>query len=62
MTLTAELYSAAKPVWDAQLEHPFVQGLGDGSLDVEKFKRWVLQDYLYLKEFARMRANSLRYR
>jgi thiaminase/transcriptional activator TenA len=56
MTLTDDLYQAAKPVWDAQLEHPFVQGLGNGSLEVERFKRWVLQDYLYLKEFARIFA------
>lgn len=54
--LTDSLYAAAKPVWAAQLEHPFVKGLGDGSLEVEKFKRWVLQDYLYLKEFARIFA------
>jgi thiaminase/transcriptional activator TenA len=56
MTLTQELYTAAKPTWDAQLEHPFVKGLGDGSLGEERFKRWVLQDYLYLKEFARIFA------
>lgn len=56
MSLCDDLYAAAKPVWDAQLEHPFVQELGEGSLDVERFKRWVLQDYLYLKEFARIFA------
>jgi thiaminase/transcriptional activator TenA len=56
MTLTQELYTTAKPIWDAQLDHPFVRGLGDGSLDVERFKRWVLQDYRYLKEFARIFA------
>jgi thiaminase/transcriptional activator TenA len=56
VTLTDDLYTAAKLNWDAQLEHPFVTGLGDGSLDVERFQRWVLQDYLYLKEFARVFA------
>ncbi len=56
MSLTDDLHQAAKPVWDAQREHPFVRGLGDGSLDVERFKHWVLQDYLYLKEFARIFA------
>jgi thiaminase/transcriptional activator TenA len=56
VTLTDDLYAAAKPTWDAQLEHPFVTGLGDGSLDVERFRHWVLQDYLYLKEFARIFA------
>ncbi len=56
MTLTDELFESVKPIWDAQLEHPFVKGLGDGSLEVDRFKRWVLQDYLYLKEFARIFA------
>jgi thiaminase/transcriptional activator TenA len=56
VTLTDELLEAAKPLWDAQLEHPFVRGLGDGSLEEIRFKRWVRQDYLYLKEFARIFA------
>ena len=56
MKLTDEMFRSAKSTWDAELEHPFVVGLGDGSLDGEKFKRWVLQDYLYLKEFARVFA------
>jgi thiaminase (transcriptional activator TenA) len=56
MSLTDELYRAARPIWDAQLAHPFVRGIGDGSLDEERFKRWVVQDYGYLREFARMFA------
>jgi thiaminase/transcriptional activator TenA len=56
MAFTDELYAAALPIWDAQLDHPFVAGIGDGSLEVERFKRWVVQDYLYLKEFARVFA------
>jgi thiaminase (transcriptional activator TenA) len=56
MAFTDELFEAARPIWDAQLEHPFVRGIADGSLDPATFKRWVLQDYLYLKEFARIFA------
>lgn len=56
MGLTERLYRAAEPIWEAQLEHPFVRGLGDGTLEVERFERWVRQDYLYLKEFARVFA------
>lgn len=54
--ITDEQFAAAKSIWDAQLEHPFVKGIGDGTLEVERFKRWVLQDYLYLKDFARLFA------
>ncbi len=56
MSFTDELYNAAKPIWDKQLEHPFVKGLGDGTLDEEIFKRWVRQDYRYLIEFSRIFA------
>ena len=38
---TDRLYRLARPVWEAQHSHPFVQGIGDGSLDIEKFKFWV---------------------
>lgn len=56
MSLTDELFQAAEPIWAAELEHPFVKGLAAGSLELERFSRWVLQDYLYLKEFARVFA------
>jgi thiaminase (transcriptional activator TenA) len=56
MSLIDDLYAAARPIWDAQLEHPFVTGIGDGTLEEERFKRWVVQDYGYLREFARVFA------
>lgn len=56
MSLTDELHAAARPIWDAQLEHPFVRGIGDGTLEEERFARWVVQDYGYLREFARVFA------
>ncbi len=56
MAFTDELYRAAREIWDAQVDHPFVRGIGDGSLDPEVFERWVRQDYLYLIEFARVFA------
>ena len=52
--LTERLRAAASDVWDAQAEHPFIRGIGDGSLDVERFKHWVRQDYLFLTDYARM--------
>lgn len=56
MSLSNELFGIAEPLWARQLQHPFVKGLGDGTLEEERFKRWVLQDYGYLKEFARVFA------
>ncbi len=56
MAFTDDAFAAARPMWEAQLSHPFVRGIGDGSLEVDRFKRWVSQDYLYLKEYARLFA------
>lgn len=36
------------PVWDQFINHPFVLAMGDGTLPVESFKGYLIQDYLYL--------------
>ncbi len=54
--VTDRLHQLARPVWEAQHNHPFVRGIGDGSLDLEKFKFWVRQDYVFLIEYARLLA------
>ena len=56
MAFADELFLHVRHIWDAQMAHPFVRGLGDGSLPTERFARWVRQDYLYLKEYARVFA------
>lgn len=56
MRLSEAQFEAARDVWEAQLAHPFVRGIADGSLEEERFRRWVLQDYRYLQEFARVFA------
>jgi len=53
---TEEARKKAEPIWEDCHEHPFVKGIGDGSLDMEKFKYWVRQDYVYLKDYARVFA------
>ena len=53
---TERLRRSAAPIWDAQFRHPFVQGIGQGTLDLEKFKFWLRQDYVFLIEYARLFA------
>lgn len=55
-SVSARLHDAAAPVWEACLRHPFVTGIGDGTLDMEKFRYFMLQDYLYLFDYARVFA------
>jgi thiaminase/transcriptional activator TenA len=54
--LSAELRAEAAKFWDAQHRHPFVRGIGDGTLDLEKFRFWIRQDYLFLIEYSRLLA------
>lgn len=55
-SVSTRLHDAAAPVWEACLRHPFVTGIGDGTLDMEKFRYFMLQDYLYLFDYARVFA------
>ena len=56
MRFSDELRNAADDIWDAQNEHPFVRGIGDGTLDPERFRFYVRQDYLFLVDYARVLA------
>jgi len=56
MAFTDELRAAAADLWEAQHRHPFVTGLGDGTLDREAFRTWVRQDWLFLVDYGRVLA------
>ena len=56
MKTTERLLAAAKDIWAAYNEHPFVLGIQDGILAREKFKYYIIQDYLYLEEYAKVFA------
>jgi thiaminase/transcriptional activator TenA len=53
---TSRLRAAAESIWAAQHAHPFVTGIADGSLDLDRFRFWVRQDYRFLIEYARVFA------
>lgn len=54
--LTSRMREAARDIWERCLQHPFVVGIGDGTLPIEKFQYFMLQDYLYLFDYARLFA------
>ena len=54
VSFVEQLKQEVKPQIDAQLEHPFVRGIANGSLDPKVFENWVKQDYRYLIEYARV--------
>jgi thiaminase/transcriptional activator TenA len=46
----------AKPIWEEIMKEPFIQEMIDGTLPVEKFKNYTIQDTLYLKGFSKTYA------
>lgn len=35
-------------MWDRYINHPFVLAMGNGTLPLESFKGYLMQDYVYL--------------
>lgn len=59
MKFTDILFEEVKDIWEGYLEHPFVKGIGDGTLNKEKFKNYLIQDYLYLVDYAKIFAMGI---
>src|SRR5436309_13122868 len=54
MKFSQHLRSIAEPIWAAQFTHPFVVGLGNGTLPERKFKYYILQDALFLADLSQV--------
>jgi len=50
---TGELWHSIESIYTQILAHPFLAGLTDGTLAEERFRFYVVQDALYLREYAR---------
>ena len=56
MKLTDILFESVKEIWNSYLEHPFVKGLSDGTLPLDKFRYYTIQDNLYLVDYSKVFA------
>jgi thiaminase/transcriptional activator TenA len=56
MSFFERLKRAAATEWRAYTEHPFTTGIADGTLPEAAFRHYLVQDYLFLIEFARAYA------
>ena len=54
MKFTDYLFEETKEIWNEYLTHPFIKEIGEGTLDKDKFKNYLIQDYLYLKEYSKV--------
>src|SRR5438552_18623282 len=59
MSFFERLKTAASAEWRAYSAHPFTNGLADGSLAEAACRHYLIQDYLFLIEFARAYALSV---
>jgi thiaminase/transcriptional activator TenA len=55
-SFTQELWRSIDPIYQAIVAHPFLVGLTDGTLPEEAFRFYVVQDALYLQDYARCLA------
>ena len=56
MDVFDRLKAGAGEDWRAYVAHPFTDALADGSLPEAAFRTYLVQDYLFLIEFARAHA------
>lgn len=53
---TDRLLANVHDIWEANHNHPFVQELGQGTLEKETFIQYMKQDYVYLIDYAKLFA------
>jgi thiaminase (transcriptional activator TenA) len=51
-SFTGELWDSIADIYSAILAHPFITGLTDGTLPPDSFAFFVVQDGLYLRQYA----------
>jgi Putative transcription activator len=54
--LSERLWASISDIYYSILNHPFIKGLIDGTLEEEKFKYYIIQDFIYLNEFSKALA------
>lgn len=56
VSFSQRLWESIDPIFKTILDHPFLRGLTDGSLQRDAFRFYVIQDALYLRDYARALA------
>jgi thiaminase/transcriptional activator TenA len=53
-----QLRESVRDLWQQLLEHPFVNGIAEGTLSLPALMCWVRQDYRFLIEYCRLLARG----
>ena len=54
MKISKQLKSSSADLWNKAISHPFTQELGRGTLSGERFRRYFLQDYVFVNDLVKM--------
>ncbi len=54
-----ELISRHQGLWQAATRHPFLEGVREGTLPQDAFRRWLVQDYHFVRGLLRAQAYVL---
>ena len=54
MNTTAQMRTTYQALWDRAVRHPFIEDLGAGTLGLDKFRRYFVQDYLFLRDMIQV--------
>jgi len=56
MTTVDRLLADSGDIWARYHTHPFVRGIAEGTLAQDRFRHYMIQDYLYLIDYVRVFA------
>jgi len=59
MSFMREVVKRNIPIWDVCAETPFIKELQAGTLPAEKFRQYMIQDSIYLKNYARVYGKAI---
>ena len=61
MKYTQTLFEKAEDLWKEAAENPFVTEMAEGTLEIDRFRNYMLQDYLYLLDYIDILKCMLKY-
>lgn len=47
-----------KDYYDRFMKHPFIRGIADGSLSKDRYRKYLIQDTIYLKDYSKVYAHA----
>ena len=59
MPFTDEMRVKYHDQWEAMVTHPFVLEMGDGSLDIARFRNYFRQDYVFCKDLVKLTSIAI---